>query len=60
MQAMGKIEFYEIVNAWKMFSAWFQGFADEIFEKLRMIDRLSMIRVKHSFYWLGLSTRFLD
>ena len=44
-----------------MFPAYkFRGFADGIFAELRSIDRLSLIRVKRSFYWLALSTRFTD
>ena len=35
-------------------------FADGIFAELRSIDLLSLIRVKRSFYRLGLSTRFSD
>ena len=36
------------------------GFAAEIFAQLRSLGRLSLIRVKHSFYWLGFITHFMD
>ena len=50
LRAMGKLEFYEIENAWKMFPAQFQGFADRIFAELRSIDLLWLIRV-YSAFW---------
>ena len=60
MQSMWKIDLYEIVNAWKMFPAYFLGFPDGIFAELRSIVRLSLMRVKLSFYWLALKISFMD
>ena len=54
LQAMGKkIEFHEIINAWKMFPAY-------ISSKVLLMEYLQNYAVLIDFHWLGLSAHFTD
>jgi len=54
LQAMEKkIEFHEIINAWKMFPAY-------ISSEVLLMEYLQNYAVLIDFHWLGLSAHFTD